>query len=187
MKRTDLFDTAKPNHGAKKEERICRAQGTRSPARAAPRRRNQHQRSNSAVPLASREEPRGCPHTMPGMLCAWEGATRAHTCCRGCWRAPHACPAAVPAACSHTHVPRRRVTTSNVNAGAGFLRPQVHQSLSSGAGKRLPCADRDQHGQGQHPLPCLTAGVWGEPGEEKQLHPAVQHWGNPRTSGSRWT
>ena len=83
---------------------------------------------------------------------------------------PHVCPMAVPVTCLYTHVPRRRVTASDVNARAGFLRLQVHQSLSSGGGNLLPHADHLQAVAGSvqagaAPAPPSHRGYLGRPRE----------------------
>lgn len=115
-------------------------------------------RRNPTTLLGSREEPGAhgaSPHTTRGVphvpTCSW----------RGDFHVPHVCPVAVPAAQLLAHVPRRRATTSNVNARAGFLRRQVHESLSSGGGNLLPRVDHLRAGAA--PAPPSRRGYLGRP------------------------
>lgn len=132
----------------RERRQFCRAQGTCHPstgstAKGSAAEEEPNTGPNPTAPLGSREEPgahRGIPHaTHIARACRVPCVpTRSR---RGGLPVPHACPAAVLAACLHTHVPRRRVAASNVNARAGLLRLQVHESLSSGGGNLPPRRD----------------------------------------------
>lgn len=102
-------------------------------------------RLNPTAPLRSGGEPGAHGGTPPchatHVACACRLPRVPIRSWRGGLRVPHLCPVGVPAVCLHAHVPRCRVTSSNVNAKAGFLWLQVHESLSSGGGNLLPRAD----------------------------------------------
>lgn len=147
------FEPAKPNRGTKGEETILQ-----SPRHVLPRHRSTakgnaaeeepNTRPNPTALLGSREKPGthlGTPHATPRHTTHIARACRVPCVPTHSWRGglpvPHVCPTTVLAACLHTHVPRRRVTASNVNARAGLLWLQVHESLSSGGGNLLPRTD----------------------------------------------
>lgn len=178
----------------RERRRFCRAQGvhrsgTGSTAKGSAAKEESNTRPNPAAPLGSGEEPGahgGTPHTMPHTLHVLAGC---HTCPHAAGEGVcvcHTCPVVVLAVCLHTHVPRRRVAASNVNARAGFLQLQVHESLSSVGGNLLPYTAGPVQagaasGQGQHPLHSLAGGICGDPWEEQQQqHPAVQQLGEPK-------
>lgn len=193
----DPFEPAKPNRGTKGEEIILQSPRHvpprhRSTAKANATEEEPNTRPNPTAPLGSREKPgahRGTPHATPHHATHITRARRVPCVPTHSWRGglpvPHVCPATVLAACLHTHVPRRRVTASNVNASAGLLWLQVHENLSSSGGNLLPCTDHLQAAAGPvragaAPAPPPHSGYLGRSKEEQQQHPAVQQLGEPK-------